>query len=223
MKIFRELFIFSETNLEGLKETLLATKKAGWKSEYSKEFNAIEFAYYGSKYDKAIVFLTFKFKDGLAKVTNIIPQEKGELSIEEYNQLLEFFYQTFLYGLVIDGVEIKQPSSDIFDPLSEISKEALDKLIMFCNLANKSTGSSHPCDRERWLDFIFQTVIDERPFDASLLQRFLSDEDYWGKVGAGVIGKSAWSQEKAFELSIEYENYYDAMAYCKEKLEWNRG
>lgn len=72
------------------------------------------------------------------------------------------------------------PTSDQFDPLSCISETALEKLESFCNAANKSTGSHHPCDEERWFDFICQTVEDERLMDYSIFSNFLMDEEYWG-------------------------------------------
>ncbi len=66
----------------------------------------------------------------------------------------------------------------MFDPLDYISKEALIKLEQFCFLANKSTGSLHFCDEERWFDFICQTVDDNQILDYDTLYRFLTDEDY---------------------------------------------
>lgn len=78
-------------------------------------------------------------------------------------------------------LNISQPSNDIFEPTTIISKVALEKLKVFCILANKSTGSSRPSDRERWFDFICQTVDDGKMFKYSTLANFLQDEKYWGK------------------------------------------
>lgn len=219
MEVFKELKIKFESDIEGFKNVMLNKKASDWKVSFSREFNAIEFEYLGNKFDAATIFLTLKLEDCSARVSNIVPTKKFELSIREYNALLDEFYKIFLSGLSMAGVTVCPPTSELFDPLTVISKEALNKLVLFCNCANKSTGSSHPLDRERWLEFIYQTLIDGNYFDPSLLQRFLQDEDFWGKKDSWVMGKSAWSQEKASELALQYESLYEAMAFCKERLD----
>lgn len=70
-------------------------------------------------------------------------------------------------------LEICGPSDDNFDLRTVISEAALEKLKLFCSTANKATGSSHPCDRDKWFDFICQTVDDGKVFDYDTLARFL--------------------------------------------------
>ena len=160
------------------------------------------------------------WRKGSVKVGNIVPLEKDQLTIEEYNEILELFYTDIVipYCKKYPELHIEGPTSDIFEPLNYISKEALDKLTRFCNSANKSTGSSHPSDEKRWFDFICQTVDDKRIFSYDTLYEFLKDEDYWGKKDAGylgVMGSFAWSEEKASELAAEYENYVRILQYYK--------
>ena len=115
-------------------------------------------------------------------------------------------------------LNITQPSEEIFDPTSIITKEALRKLELFSNNANKSTGSSHPFDQERWVDIICQTVDDERIFDYTTLANFLQDETYWGKKSEefiGVIGDFSWDEEQAYELASEYERACEILKYYK--------
>jgi len=141
-----------------------------------------------------------------------VPLIKDQLSIEEYNFVLDLFFDEVVspnIGKMI-GLNVVGPESDVFDPLKYISVEALRKLELFCDLANKTTGSSHPNDEERWFDFICQTVDDNRTFDYDTLYRFLMDEDFWGRRNPnflGAMGKFAWNQELAGELAEEYENY----------------
>ncbi len=113
-------------------------------------------------------------------------------------------------------VEIKGPTSDTFEPLDIISKEALKKLKKFSNSANKSTGTSHPCDEERWYDFVCQTIDDDCLIDTETLAKFLMDEDYWGskeKGRIGVIGSFAWDEEMAWKLAGEYERLTSILQY----------
>lgn len=154
------------------------------------------------------------------KVCNIVPLQKNQLTIEEYNQLLDLFYNDIakVYGQTHDDIKVVGPSTGCFNPLDYISESALNKLTLFCNTANKSTGSSHPCDEERWFDFICQTVDDGRVFDYDTLSKFLQDEEYWGKKEKGflgVIGQFAWSDENAQELASEYDNYVRILQYYK--------
>lgn len=161
------------------------------------------------------------WRDGYVKVCNIVPLQKNQLTIEEYNQLLDLFYNDIakVYGQTHDDIKVVGPSSGRFNPLDYISESALNKLTLFCNAANKSTGSSHSSDEERWFDFICQTVDDRRTFDYDTLFRFLQDEEYWGKKEdefLGVIGHFAWSEENAKELALEYENYVRFLQHYKE-------
>lgn len=99
-----------------------------------------------------------------------------------------------------------------------ISETVLEKLKRFCSVANKSTGSSHPCDQKRWFDFICQTVDDGKIFDYSTLASFLQDETHWGKKPddfIGVMGSYAWEEEQAYELATEYENLCEVLRYYK--------
>ena len=134
--------------------------------------------------------------------------------------ILDLFYNDIAkgYGQTHDDIKVVGPSSGRFNPLDYISESALNKLTLFCNAANKSTGSSHPCDEERWFDFICQTVDDGRVFDYDTLSKFLQDEEYWGKKEKGflgVIGQFAWSDENAQELASEYDNYVRILQYYK--------
>ena len=81
------------------------------------------------------------WRDGYVKVCNIVPLQKNQLTIEEYNQLLDLFYNDIakVYGQTHDDIKVVGPSSGRFNPLDYISESALNKLTLFCNAANKST------------------------------------------------------------------------------------
>lgn len=183
------------------------------------------FNYNGKEVDKSKVCIYIGKDDvmnGQLYVVNIVPIEKSQLSINEYNKILQKFYDDIIQPYKKSGtsLNISELTSDKFDPLSEISESALRKLKKFCKSANKSTGSSHPCDRERWFDFICQTVDDDRVFDYDKLARFLQDDNYWGKKPEdfiGVIGDFAWDKEKAYELASEYESLCEILIYYKKE------
>ncbi|NFO10948.1 hypothetical protein FDB29_07460 [Clostridium botulinum] len=180
------------------------------------------FDYIGDDVEKASVSIHTdnEILKGELKVGNIVPLEKNELSIDEYNAVILKFYDDVIKPYKECGTEVNilQPSDDIFDPTSVISETALKKLKLFCLAANKSTGASHPCDQERWFDFVCQTVDDGKMFDYSTLANFLQDENYWGKKPdgfIGVMGKFAWDKEQAYELASDYDNLCEVLSYYK--------
>lgn len=225
MKTYRELYFRGTSNQ--LSEFVVQIEKfvvGNWrlekKSERWKDY--LFFDYIGEDADKSRVSIYIGDLNAKEEINvgNIIPLEKNELNIDEYNAVLLKFYEEVIKPYKEQGTElhISQPSDDIFDPTIIISEEALEKLKLFCLAANKSTGSSHPYDQERWFDFICQTVDDGKMFDSSTLANFLQDEVYWGKKPdsfIGVMGSFAWNEEHAYELATEYENLCEILNYYK--------
>lgn len=232
MHIYKELsFLGDKPALDEFKRMAPTFVSGDWK--YSKSdwmFDYIAFDYVGDKVEPAEVSIYFgkeSWREGFIKVGNIVPLRKNQLSIDEYNAVLDLFYEQIIVPnqSKMTGIRVVGPESDIFDPLKHISAKALKKLEIFCNAANKTTGSSHPSDEERWFDFICQTVEDRQTFDFDTIYRFLMDEDYWGKKEQGFIGAMghfAWDEEHAGELASEYDNYvrilqfYNKWKYRKE-------
>lgn len=226
MKIFRELYFRGTPNdLTKFAEEICNYASGDWKfttnNNYDKKIKYLFFDYVGNRVENARVsiYLGEKINTGEINVGNVIPLKKNQLSIEEYNEML--FYNDIVVPYEKDNnyISISQPTTDIFDPLTIMSKTSLKKLKAFCGGANKSTGSSHPCDKERWLNFIMQTVDEDLILDSDTLCRFLQDEEYWGKKPndfLGAMGDYAWDEESAYELSMEYETISEAMKYYKE-------
>lgn len=126
------------------------------------------------------------------KVTNIIPSGSGKLNYGEYNAILEDFEQRVASRAAQEiGFQIETTSSrqSIEDWLPQKAAEALRR---FSRSANKSTGSAHPSDRERWFKFLITAHSDNGQLDSELLARWLVEVE-------------GWSDERANELAIEYE------------------
>ena len=230
MRIYKELsFIGDKPALDEFKRIAPAFAIGDWTYVESKQMKEyIAFDYNGNKASCAEVSIYYgadAWRAGYIKVGNIVPLQKDQLSIEEYNKVLDLFYEEIIHPneMKLQGIKIIGPESDLFDPLKFISQEALEKLKRFCCAANKSTGSSHPSDEKRWFDFICQTVDDGLTFDYDTLYRFLMDEEYWGEKEAGFLGcmgNFAWDESHAMELASEYDSYVRILKYYKEK-KWN--
>lgn len=226
MQVYKELsFIGKKTGLDNLAKDIYQVFPENWikprNNQMLKDYILAD--YVGNQAPHAEVSIYYgkdTWRDGYVKVCNIVPLQKNQLTIDEYNQLLDLFYNDVAkaYGDIHEDIKVVGPSSDRFNPIDCISEEALKKLTLFCNSANKSTGSSHPSDEERWFDFICQTVDDGRIFDYDTLLEFLQDEEYWGKKEKGflgVIGQFAWDEENAEKLASEYEDYVRILQYYK--------
>ena len=83
-------------------------------------------------------------------------------------------------------------SADVQSPEDWMSPTSAELLKRFSRNANKSTGSSHPFDRERWHEFIIGLHAERREIDTEKLGRWLQDVE-------------RWSDEAAIDLIIEYE------------------
>lgn len=127
-----------------------------------------------------------------AEITNIVPLDVSELRADQYNAIIEDFLTSGL-GAVIDKLGLALQVTDGVQPITTwLSNEAAKKLWSFSRLANHSTGSAHPKDRERWLSFIIQAHQDNCELSASLLERWL-------------IEVEQWYSDDARDLAIEYE------------------
>lgn len=125
-------------------------------------------------------------------VPNIIPnqQANANLTFDQYNSILQEFKRFVTPIAARHGLSVDLTDSR-FNIADHLSPESVRRLHGFSNAANKSTGSGHPMDRQRWFDFVIQTHRDG--CDASpVLGRYLVE-------GLG------WGEGIAFDLVCEYE------------------
>lgn len=199
MKVFRDLYVrLNGFKIEDLIE--LFTNNCGdhWRRALDRENDA------GILGEKAFSFehllgdgleraglSFFQKEDDTWYVPNIIPLESGQLSHEQYNKLLNNFLENIVRPS-ITGLDVTAELSDDELFLNDVVGEEIASLLhKFSVLANKSTGSSHPCDRNRWFDFIIAVQRKHFSLDTDLLIHTLIEE--------------GWSEEWAHDLAIEYE------------------
>ncbi|MBD1878196.1 hypothetical protein [Coleofasciculus sp. FACHB-T130] len=140
---------------------------------------------------------------GKLSVSNIVPQKVSELSYDEYNHILEEFFNRFVVP-ALKGMEevIIDWTDPEFDLEESASPEGAFFLLKFSEAANKSTAASHPMDEERWYAFLVAAHKNNAALDSSNLVRWLREE-------------GGWSEDIAFKLAAQYEsarsllNYYD--------------
>ena len=136
------------------------------------------------------------------KVTNIVPLENGELGVTGYNDALNDFKDRIVTPASMDSgfsVKITPREQSIAD---WTSKEAADALHRFSGGANKFTGSGHPSDRKRWLEFLMSAYKSKTKLDPELLERWLVEVEEWPP---DVASRLVIQYEFGLDLLNEYD------------------
>ena len=136
-------------------------------------------------------------------VPNIVP-ESGSLNHSEYNAVLGDFVikvvRPVSTKLKIE-IELSSARKSLTDWLTE---DAARKLHVFSVSANKSSGASHPLDRQRWLNFVIAAHRADSSLNASTLARWLHEIEGWDEESAHVL---AGEFENFIELLTLYDNH----------------
>lgn len=131
-------------------------------------------------------------EDGAIYVCNIIPREKSQLGYAEYNAVLDDFTRSVLEQLPDRDEHLVMAFSDEIDVEVLLGEEGFRLLERFAKTSNRSTGSAHPSDREKWFDFIWHVHENDIDFGPSVFKRYIVED-------------AGWPAEQGWELTIEYE------------------
>ena len=134
-------------------------------------------------------------------VSNIVPHD-GELSMAQYNRVLDEFADMLRTHVSSDSQLTMGVSSEDVTITDWVSDEAAELLQRFSTVANKSTGSAHPRDFERWADFLIQVHREGSTLYSHSLKRWLVEELDWPPDRAG---KLAMEFEFARDLLQAYD------------------
>ncbi len=119
-------------------------------------------------------------------VSNIVPTEVQQLTIDQYNAILLDFHRLLDEANPKFSVVVSEEDTTV----AGIAGSEVDKLLRaFSNNANKSTGSAHPLDRQRWFNFII--AASQYP-------------DLTTKLIVTSLMELGWSEEFAHDLGAEY-------------------
>ena len=141
----------------------------------------------------ASVFLFVRNEGTECALLNTVTKYK--MPVEYYNAVITAFYcdcvaphlsRFTLNALLTRGEEFVEDT---------LSPENLRLLETFAIFADKNTGSYHPADNQRWLDFIASSARARQILPLTLLRNWLEEHGFTANA--------------AYELSIEYERYID--------------
>jgi hypothetical protein len=209
MKVFRDLYLnLSIARTDDFFNEVEQSLAVDWSRDHeTEERTAREFRdkyYYFAcnkteELETALVAFARK-NDKIAYIANIVPREFGKLSKDQYNKILLDFYERCLKPICEKHsipVEITTDNQSMADWVSDGTHK---KLKLFSNAANKSTGTAHPLDQERWFSFVVSVIRNNDKLDPSQLERWLVEEE-------------GWHPDIASELAIEYEQGISLLKY----------
>lgn len=136
------------------------------------------------------------------KVANVVPTECHSLGETGYNDVLNDFVTKVVQPAQDEGVslELTKRWQTMTDWTSE---EAANALHLFSVMANKSTGSSHPMDGERWRNFLIADHRAQGCLSSHNLYRWLVEVEDWPMDEARVLIND---RDKAVELLEQYDH-----------------
>ncbi len=211
MKTFRNLYIhLNGIDINALSRELENQSQAAWTRRKDKEEEL------GDKKGRPICFeaqkggpvppstlYIFQKDYETLWVSNIVPTEASELTHDQYNTALENFYENIVLPAIQKTSITAELTSDQVSIGSVAGEKAEEAFLLFSELANKSTGSSYPSDRKRWLEFLVLAHEARSNLDSGIIIRTLVE-----------LG---WSEEQAVELGIQFEFAEDLLSYIEER------
>lgn len=214
MKVFRELEIYGpQSALNKVVETIEPQLREGWTRQPDLEEKmvsigpSVSYCFSCTRMgprEAADLWLANK-NDNTLYVSNVVPREIRELNFDQYNLIVEEFYRLFVVPSAAQLELDHLLSSDKESIEDWMSAESARKLKLFSDAANKSTGSAHPLDQQRWFDFIISAYNEKTDLDSSTLLRWLIEEE-------------GWFEEEAHELSLQYEFALALLKFYDENL-----
>lgn len=207
MRVFQEVTVQAPRDIhEAFISEVASRLSEGWYRDKALEAGPILHmtVYYFANHDLRdfgqVLLALSSSKLGLLHVSNIIARARQQLTYDEYNSILVAFANNYLVPTANERgfvVSISPSDQSIDDWLSPECAAALRR---FSISANKSTGTSHPMDKERWFEFVILAANAESTFDSTLLKRWLIEE-------------GGWHPDIADEIVIEYEQQIELISY----------
>lgn len=197
MKLYQSLTIHANDVGVSKFEQYLDANTTGWvrSLELEKRLNKSTTKYVAlrSPEDRKPVAATIYLVEGNEglQLANILPIGRSSLNEEEYNSVVSDFVTQVLVPVQAEFGLSPQLGPQEQQMAEFVSPDTLSKLISFSDLANKSTGSSHPSDLSRWYDFLITCVEEDNLPSLDLLRTWLEE--------------NGWEEDKAYDLILQYE------------------
>ena len=148
----------------------------------------------GEKKPYAMVSLVYSEDKHRIWISNIVPCQTSQLSVDEYNDVLVRFADEIVDPVKQDLVSVV--TKDEFSGKDVMSEASWQTLESFDALANRT--SLHPNDVQRWHQFVISIFRSGQKLYSDTLIRILCEE-------------FGWDQEGAVKLAIRYDDELDLL------------
>ena len=201
LEVFQDLHLRPKHGGRSIRDAILSQVRKPWRHEPDKE-KILQRA--GLPSQDVIALARDSFNDidesalvlweesGSYHVANIVPARVGQLSILQYNTILQDFVERIVKLATMDGSFFFHLTPSQHSLEDWLGIDVANALRNFSYAANKSTGTSHPSDQERWFHFLI---------DAHRTSVALSP----GDLARWFVEVHDWPEDTAHELAIEYE------------------
>lgn len=208
MQTYKDVFISGDRHFDISKfiEDVTNNLNESWKRVYEEDSKpsgeqAFSFQRSSDPVLPAAGLRIFRKNEGEWFIPNIVPIEYGQLSYEEYNQVITEFYEKFLTVAAEKHPITLEITSGELKAENVLGSSGARLLQTFSDSANKSTGAAHPNDRERWFNFIIEVSRLKKCVDTYDFQRLLEHH--------------GWSSEQAISLSLQFEFGHDLLNHMR--------
>lgn len=210
MKVFQELELQgSRPVLTKAIELISQRLDNGWIRNYEKE-RWLESVSKDEQYgfscsvdtmrEPADLWLLYR-DDETLHVSNIIPQLRDELSVDQYNLIISEFSERFAQP-VAESLGLAHTLTPATKPLEALlSKNTAAKLREFSNKSANKT-SSYPNNREAWFDFLVAAHSEPKTMSSDTLAEWLI--------------QNYWFEDAAYKLSTEYQFAHSLLTFYNE-------
>jgi hypothetical protein len=190
LKVFRELTAFGEPrSLETLIARLDNQVSEGWSRDREREqelrrLGPEQFSIflYGANAEHPAVVLAMLLDGRCLKVVNIFPQEAGQITVRQYNEILCDFYLRVLHPAASEAhlpVELSSGERTIEEAFHPEVLARL-KTFVFCAEGLWSRPSwLHPFDQERLFAFLIEAQRHSNKIDIGLFRHWLENDRHW--------------------------------------------
>jgi len=128
---------------------------------------------------EVVTLFFIEMSGGGLRVSNIMPSKSDRLTYSEYNKILSDFTDSVISRLPDAGKHTVVALSDEVNFEVLLGECGFELLKKFATTANKSSGSCHPSDCEKWFDFIHHVHENDIDFGASQFERYIHEVANW--------------------------------------------
>lgn len=213
MRIFHSLEIIDEhVSLIQLLQTISKSLPEGWnlrddyKESYIKNTSKSDdevFCIQSPIIEEIDGLVWIGYWDKKIKIINIVPTKPGSLTYQQYNKILERFYEECIKPH-INKQNVVYSNEDV-NIESIAGNLTFLKMELWEENCNRYSGNINPYDFDRWTDFVITAYKEKSKLTSVWLERWLVEERGW--KDDETTSRLVMEFEYSLELLERYDKY----------------